>query len=97
MKLKSNETEGKIIRRRPAARPETVFYVTVADKASNAGHVNRTGALLGPYDTLVEAQANVERGRKMACEANRWAWFYSYGVMEFKVAAVAKITPVFGK
>jgi len=96
MKEQSNETGREIIRRR-AARPETVFYVTVVDKASNAGHTNRMGALLGPYDTLAEAQANVERGRQMANEVNCWAWFYSYGVMEFKSTAVAKITPVFGK
>lgn len=71
------------------------FYVTVIDRASNAGHVNRIGALLGPYDTLGEAEANVDRGRKLAGQANRWAYFYGYGVTKFKRGAVKRT--IFGR
>lgn len=49
------------------------FYVTVRD-------AGRVGFLLGPYDTYAGAHRNVDRGRKLAEEADSWAVFFAYGV-----------------
>jgi hypothetical protein len=48
------------------------FYVTVQD-------AGRTGFLLGPYSTHEAALSNVERGRRLAEEANSRAVFYAFG------------------
>jgi len=58
-----------------------VFYVTVRNG-------NRTGLLLGPYPTKGEADAQVDRGRRLAYAADKWAWFYNYGVAEYKSGVV---------
>lgn len=52
--------------------PDMKYYVTVVD-------AGRVGFLLGPYDTLEEAETNVSRGRELACQANQWAHFYAFG------------------
>jgi hypothetical protein len=49
------------------------FYVTVRD----AGKV---GVLLGPYKTKSAAEAQVDRGRRLAIAADPFAFFYAYGV-----------------
>lgn len=48
------------------------FYVTCIDGA-------RVGYLAGPYETHAAALADVERVRKVACEADPWADFYAFG------------------
>lgn len=48
------------------------YYVTVVD-------AGRVGYLLGPYDTHVEALANVERARGLAEGVDPRAWFYAFG------------------
>lgn len=48
------------------------YYVTVRD-------AGRTGWLLGPYDTHALALENVERGRRLAEQANAYAHFYAFG------------------
>jgi hypothetical protein len=50
-------------------------YVSVIDPDNPA----KRGLLLGPYPTHAEALANVERGRKLAEEANPWACFFAFG------------------
>lgn len=51
------------------------YYVTAVNG-------KKTSYLLGPYRTHAEALANVERGRRLACEADTWAWFYAYGTVK---------------
>ena len=48
------------------------FYVTVVDG-------RRSGFLLGPYATHQEAIDNVDRGRRLANEADPRAAFYAFG------------------
>ena len=48
------------------------FYVTIVRD-------QRVGYLLGPYQGHQEAIDNVERGRKLACDADAWADFDSFG------------------
>lgn len=50
------------------------YYVTVKNG-------NRTGGLLGPYETHEEALENVERGKQMALDSDGQSrsWFYAYG------------------
>lgn len=48
------------------------FYVTVIDGS-------RSGKLLGPYDTLAEAEGNVTRARVKAQEVDDRAHFYGFG------------------
>lgn len=50
----------------------TGFYVTVIDGT-------RSGRMLGPYDTLAEAEANVTRARVKAEEVDAFAHFYAFG------------------
>jgi len=70
------------------ARRHWAFYVTVKDGP-------RTGWLLGPYGTHDEALANVERGKELAEEHDRWAHFYFYGTTLVRGSVTAKT--VFGK
>jgi hypothetical protein len=72
---------------RDAEPPAGDFYVTVRD-------AGRTGFLLGPYGDIRDALANVDRGRKLANQANSWAAFYSYGVARAPIGT--EIRPVFG-
>jgi hypothetical protein len=69
-------------------REKRLYYVTVRNG-------DRTGWLLGPYRTHREALANVERGDELACEADRWAWFYAYGTASLP-ADVEQPKTVFG-
>ena len=63
-----------------------VFYVT-------ARSGRQASFLLGPYESHVEAMANVERGRDLAIGVDVWAWFYDFGT-----AATAREYPTkFGK
>ena len=50
----------------------THFYVSVIDGKKH-------GLLLGPYPTKEEAEGQVERGRKLANDADPWAHFYAFG------------------
>jgi hypothetical protein len=63
------------------------FFVTVRD-------AGRTGFILGPYPTHEEAIANVERGRRMAEQANARAVFYAFGTA--RVTASRLPASVFG-
>jgi hypothetical protein len=72
---------------RDAAAPEGDFYVTVRD-------AGRTGFLLGPYDDVRDALANVDRGAKLAKDANSRAVFYAYGTSRLPMGTNAKT--VFG-
>lgn len=60
------------------------FYVTVQD-------AGRTGFLLGPYDTRADALANVERGRRLACEGDVWAAFYSFGTASLPAHVLPRV------
>jgi hypothetical protein len=62
--------------RNPVSGPEG-FYVTVQRQA--VGGV-RTGLLLGPYDTKLEAEARVDAGRRLAYEADPFTAFDAFGV-----------------
>jgi hypothetical protein len=62
------------------------FYVSVKDG-------QRSGFLLGPYDTHDEALANVDRGRKLAYDADTRAPWYAYGTAGTEL----EITTVFGR
>ena len=62
------------------------FYVSAVE-----GH--KVSYLLGPYDTRREAVANVERGRKLAVEADQWAEFYAFGTCR----TAQQIKAVFGQ
>ena len=53
-------------------RGERGFYVTIIRNT-------QIGYLLGPYKTHEEAIGNVERGRKLATDADCWADFDSFG------------------
>lgn len=48
------------------------FYVTCLNGP-------RVGWLLGPFRTHVEAIAVVGEARRLACELDPWAWFYTFG------------------
>lgn len=62
----------------PVAKPRmTRFYVSARDEVRNP---TRYALLLGPYPTRAEAEANVARGTELACDYDRWAWFYAFGV-----------------
>ena len=63
------------------------YYATVRDGP-------RTGFLLGPYKTHIEAIYSVKRGKSLALQANYGAAFYAYGTAS--VPAGTKIKSVFG-
>ncbi len=65
------------------------FYVTVKDH-------DRTGWLLGPYDTHEEALTNVERGKRLADGADPRAHWYAYGTARIDAGGPIP-TPVFGR
>lgn len=69
----------------------TSFFVTCIEDEGK----RRTGFLLGPYDTHTEALANVERGRKLAEEADGKAHWYSFGTRSIEGPTDRKGT--FGK
>lgn len=73
---------------RDAEPPAGDFYVTVRD-------AGRTGFLLGPYDDIRDALADVKRGRDLACEHDKWAWFYAYGVSRLPIGT--EVAPVFAR
>jgi len=50
-----------------------LFYCTVRDG-------NRTGFLLGPFNTLKEAEGSVPLARRLARKVNAWSDFYGFGV-----------------
>ena len=58
---------------REHAEDRTGFYVTVADGG-------KVGALLGPYGTKGEAEADVPEGKRLAEAVNDRAIWYAYGV-----------------
>lgn len=60
------------------------FYVSVMDGP-------RFGLLLGPYEKHAEAKADVERGRRLANEANPWAAFYSFGTASLPKGTPARV------
>jgi hypothetical protein len=59
--------EHAIIDHRPGR-----YYVTVRDG-------DRHGYLLGPYDSHLEALENVDRGNRLAGEADGRAHWYAFG------------------
>ena len=73
---------------RDALPPEGDFYVTVRD-------AGRTGFLLGPYDDIRKALANVARGRELAERATWRAAFYAFGVSRLPAGTTVKT--VFGE
>lgn len=66
------------------------FYVTVI-------HGERTGYLLGPFDTHAEAIANVERGKKLAETHNTRALFGDFAYGTASAPCGTNIDTVFGK
>jgi hypothetical protein len=72
---------------RDAEPPAGDFYVTVRD-------AGRTGFLLGPYDDIRTALANVKRGSALAEKATPRAVFYAYGVSRLPMGTAVKA--VFG-
>lgn len=73
----------------PAPREGRLYYVTVRD-------AGRHGYLLGPYDTHEEALENVDRGRKLAEEANVWSHFYEFGTGSLPASLLALPKSLFG-
>lgn len=71
-----------------AIPPHGDFYVTVKD-------AGRTGFLLGPYDDIRDALANVRHGSQLAESVNWRAAFYAYGVARAPIGT--EIRPVFEK
>ncbi|MCH7703877.1 MAG: hypothetical protein IIB61_02095 [Planctomycetes bacterium] len=55
-----------------AERADRVFYVSIERDG-------RRGVLLGPYETHQEALDNVQRGQRLAGDADRWADFDAFG------------------
>ncbi len=66
------------------------YYVTVVDGP-------RTGWLLGPYDTHVEALAQVDRGNDLACKADPRAHWYAFGTARITDPTLPLPRSVFGK
>jgi hypothetical protein len=66
------------------------YYVTVVNGMF-------TGFLLGPYDTHVEALAQVGRGNDLACKADPRAHWYAFGTARITDPAVRTPKTVFGK
>lgn len=60
------------------------FYVSVRD-------AGRTGLLLGPYATHMEALDNVTRGKALAQEANWKAAFYAFGTCSLPKGMAARV------
>ncbi|QIG75322.1 hypothetical protein EVC29_093 [Rhizobium phage RHph_Y52] len=54
-----------------------MFYVTII-------RGKRVGFLLGPYPTHDEALSNVDRGKRLACDADPWADFDAFGTSRWK-------------
>jgi len=66
------------------------FYVTTVD-------AGRVGFLLGPYATHADALANVERGNRLAHEADPRAWFYAFGTARWTQPGRRRPSTVFGR
>lgn len=66
------------------------YYVTVRDH-------DRTGWLLGPYDTHAEALANVDRGNELACNADPRAHWYAFGTARITDPSAPLPATVFGR
>lgn len=64
------------------------FYVTVRDH-------DRTGWLLGPYQTHEDALANEPRARRLAADADPKAPWYAYGTARVKFGPLP--VSVFGR
>jgi hypothetical protein len=62
------------------------YYVTVMDG-------NQWGALLGPYDTRDDAQADVPEGKRLAQSVNDRAIWYGYGVSKVTGKPGADLEP----
>lgn len=77
---------GAMIVNADATPPHGDFYVTVRDGA-------RTGYLLGPYDDMRDALADVPRAQALAGKADRWSHFYTFGVSRLAIGTPCK--PVF--
>jgi hypothetical protein len=77
-----------------ATPPHGDFYVTATDdfriSATRAPHVR---ALLGPYEDLRDALADVPRGRTLALDRDPRAAFYLYGVS--RVAIGTNVSVIF--
>lgn len=85
-----NGWRGEVLRETiitPADGQARNFFVSVKDG-------DRTGFLLGPYETLEAAEANKQRGRTLAEGADTHAVFYSYGVSS--ASKTVAIRTVFG-
>ena len=68
----------------PEAEGELDFYVSVMDGP-------RFGLLLGPFPTHAEAKANVDKGTKLANDANAWAAFYAFGTASLPRGTPARV------
>ncbi len=66
-----------LLKEPPAAQ---VFYVTVQSGG-------RTGWLLGPYSTGADAVTDIGTARRLARQADPFAWFGAFGVTQVTVPA----------
>lgn len=67
--------------------PGTAFYVTIIRSRSERGR------LLGPYATLPEAEAQVERARTAAERIDSWSGFDGFGVARFTAKPGTEFPP----
>ena len=63
---------------------ELDFYVSVMDGP-------KFGLLLGPYEKHAETKTDVERGRRLANEADPWAAFYGFGTASLPRGTSARV------
>ena len=77
--------EAQIINEQPGR-----YYVTVRNDAGAHRY------LLGPYDSHLEALENVDRGNRLACEADARAHWYSFGTARL-MDGTATVGSLFGR
>lgn len=67
-----------------------MYYVTIV-------RGKRVGFLLGPYPSHETALANVDRGQRLACDADARACFDAFGTSRWKDLTVLHPKSVFGE
>lgn len=75
---------------KPHAEGAQFFVSCIEDSGER-----RNALLLGPYDTHEDALANVDRGRKLAGDADPKAYWYSFGTCS--ISEPTDMKGVFGK
>lgn len=72
----------------------TKFYVTII---RNPGPDQRVRRLLGPYDTLEEAEGHVDDARRLAVQCDPMAHFDSFGVSSWARDELAGMLGILGQ